>query len=416
MPWKITPYDEVKDGNGFLEFYGGPFTGTSRVYVHNYESIKGFRCHSTKAERLAGIQQPHLREHLRYKSTPVFGKSIVNYDVNGDPIYGTKAIVLESEFANRRFMDGGSLAEWLSDFESARTEKLRAIENAMVYRSRGVEADMLVTIGEAVQTRKLLASAGQGLADVLKRVKAPDNASIIDKVMIRMRRRGYDTHWNDKIQKMFFRECQKEIASAWLIYRYAIMPLCYSIRDFTGAWIKQQSESLMEGRPIGADGNIEGWSRTAYVDASHLKDVFGSERAVITFDASFRCHWSAWLQADQLERFGVDSLNQYVRAAWELTPHSFWIDWCCDIMGLIDSLVPPDFPIRNCGLTQVMERKVTISYASGSHTWELKQKERTLRIPDPTWAPQSPIAAIWGESGNKKRIADTLSLIRQFRH
>lgn len=416
MPWKMTPYDTVRDSNGLLEFYAGPLTGTSHVPVHNYEHVKGFRCESTAAERRNGTQQPHLREHLRYKSSPCFATVIVSYDSNGDPIYGTKAIDLESSFANRPFEGGGSIATMLSDFESQCAQVRRDVENKMTSFSRGVEADMLVTVGEAVQTRKLIADALSTLAGVVKRVKAPDNDSIIRKVMDRMRRNGYSTHWNDRIQKMFLRECQKEIASAWLVYRYAVMPACYTIRDLTGAWIKQQSEALMKGKPIGAGASIDDYTKTYLIRNPSLVETFGSGSATLVFKASFRYVGSAWLCADQFERFGVDSLNQYIRAAWELTPHSFWIDWCCDIAGLIDQLVPPDFPIRNCGFTEVQSREIEITFRDGNHHWSLKQKSRVIKPPSPTWAPQQPIQALWGETYKRYRVIDTVALIRQFRH
>lgn len=162
------------------------------------------------------------------------------------------------------------------------------------------------------------------------------------------------------------READRAFRSAgnlWMEYRYALMPLIYTIQDgvrwFESRGVKFQSFKASEEvpvftnpvRPLTGTYFEEEWSGTIKV-TSHLK-----------------CKYDEGLKSFEWATLG---LNPFA-TAWELIPYSFVADWIINIGDYIRACTSMDFSASSLGCTTVrtsLRKKVyLVDKGTDSYTW-----------------------------------------------
>lgn len=114
-----------------------------------------------------------------------------------------------------------------------------------------------------------------------------------------------------------------EISNLWMAYRYAVMPLAYSvddILDYHSSTFTPYS-TVRKGSSLSHDLELpDGWKASSSIetiDRCYVKTRFGLELAL--HDLKFNP----------------------LATAWELVPLSFVVDWVFNVGDLLSALVPP---------------------------------------------------------------------------
>lgn len=142
----------------------------------------------------------------------------------------------------------------------------------------------------------------------------------------------------------FAEKIARKIASAWLAYRYAIMPLMYSIEDIkaTLKGYKRVFAKFRAKETSDHDDTHEGFDQITYAQIEHfcwIKRAYSPEDLV-----------------DQL--LGVLKIN-FFSTAWELVTLSFVVDWFVNIGDVITA-----FSGNKCFLSQTATASRKISGSS----------------------------------------------------
>jgi hypothetical protein len=123
------------------------------------------------------------------------------------------------------------------------------------------------------------------------------------------------------------RDKAKRAAELWLGYRYAVMPIVYSIQDAVEV-LNQESSKYQTSR---AAMKVYG----SFADTP-------SQPGILYDTGHAEIRWSATSKArfltSELRKTAALGLNP-IRTAWELVPYSFVVDWAVNIADLIESLL-----------------------------------------------------------------------------
>lgn len=223
---------------------------------------------------------------------------------------------------------------------------------------------------------------------------------------------------------------QKDVSSAWLEYRYAIMPIVYSIKDAL--------KVLSEGRIIRSYGHFRRTNQarsrevvaTAWWPDNTIRYQLSRETTV-----RIQIHSAALAQAEVYALSTNITINPLL-TAWELLRLSFVVDWFIDIGDTLASFdMPWDANIRDlsetitttttteykldvaasgyftvytgCGDTQSLTEEFTLL---GETLGTQKEKVRTRRsVSEASIVPRIDVNLSW------KRLLDSLALIRVMR-
>lgn len=199
----------------------------------------------------------------------------------------------------------------------------KEVVNAAVGEADGLVFDLLTNLAELPETLKWLADLIKQAADA---TKAAHKKEIEVKKLLTKKGRTA-------------RQIAQAVASVWMQYRYAIMPISYSIEDVCKA--------------------LESWKRTygkvseKYVETHTESDIrarFGFsdaddfELSVIEASTTHRCA----IKRGYDPRGMVDALLQVLKlnpvtTAWELVPLSFVVDWFVNIGQVLTISTAPSF-------------------------------------------------------------------------
>lgn len=199
----------------------------------------------------------------------------------------------------------------------------KEVVNASVSKADGLVFDLLTNLAELPETLKWLANLIKQAADATK--AAHKKEIEVKKLLTRKGRTA--------------RQIAQAVASVWMQYRYAIMPISYSIEDVLKA--------------------LESWKRTygkvseKYVETYTASDIrlrFGFsdadnfELSVSEASTTHRCAIKRGFDP----RGMVDALLQVLKlnpvtTAWELVPLSFVVDWFVNIGEVLTISTAPSF-------------------------------------------------------------------------
>ena len=198
----------------------------------------------------------------------------------------------------------------------------KEVVNAAVGEADALVFDLLTTLAELPETLKWLADLLRQAAEATKAARKKEVE--VKKLLLKKGRTA--------------KQIAQAVASVWMQYRYAIMPLSYSIEDVLKA--------------------LESWKRTygkvseKYVETYTQDDIrnrFGFSTNNLTLSVSeaqtvHRCS----IKRGYDPRGLVDALLQVLKlnpvtTAWELIPLSFVVDWFINIGEVLSIATAPTF-------------------------------------------------------------------------
>lgn len=186
--------------------------------------------------------------------------------------------------------------------------------------------DILTEYAERIETFKTILTLLRGIikpTEALKKVLQ----EIKDETLMQNRRRSRQDGWNVKdLAPDFSDVLAKKSANAWLQYRYAVMPIYYSIKDIL---------ELLEAKNAVFQTTREGEAVTRRT--TEVVDC-GEAQALITFEGKYRINGVGKSSYDnsQARLASLISVNPFV-TAWELTRLSFVIDWAINVGDFINA-------------------------------------------------------------------------------
>lgn len=223
-------------------------------------------------------------------------------------------------------MKGQSYSDLLSQVEDAKSStQQQAFAAAMS------AYDLLTEIGEAKETFSYLFSKVKGSADLLNKFR--DEHPVAYEKGRRRNAKSLLRSGDARLRKM---------GGRWMEYRYAIMPLVYSMKDIT---------SLLDSR--GAMYHTERAkelikpSGSTYIKTDNYLSV--ACRGTI----EVRSMTKAAYELGSLQRlFATIGMNPF-RTAWELIPLSFVVDWFLNVGDALSAATSLDYSSQRMGCTVV---------------------------------------------------------------
>lgn len=187
--------------------------------------------------------------------------------------------------------------------------------------------DILTEYAERIETFKTILTLLQAIVkptEALKKVLQEIKDETLVQARQRARRNG--EYVGGSIAVDFSDVLAKKSANAWLQYRYAVMPIYYSIKDIL---------ELMEEKNAVFQTTREGEAVTRRI--TEVVDC-GAAQALVTFEGKYRINGVGKSSYDntQARLASLISVNPFV-TAWELTRLSFVIDWAINIGDFINA-------------------------------------------------------------------------------
>lgn len=194
--------------------------------------------------------------------------------------------------------------------------------------------DLLTEIGEAGETLRYLMGKVHGVTGLMNKLRSHDPDAY--------------NQGRRSTAKTLLRSSDKslrKLGARWMEYRYALMPLFYSVKDIQGLLDSHGAKYHTERSKDIITCND---SPFAFGDEYLLNSVSGSIEVRSLTKASY--------DLGSLQRLAsVVGLNPF-RTAWELVPLSFVVDWGLNVGDAITSLTGLDYSSQRNGCTTVRSK------------------------------------------------------------
>jgi len=143
----------------------------------------------------------------------------------------------------------------------------------------------------------------------------------------------------------------RSIGNAWLMYRYGLMPLIYSLKDISKVYSRSTCITDRAFRTISPESSDPSLPASGgYTLRTESGTI--SVRAVVTCKYSSRAMSLA-------QKIGINPFS----TAWELIPFSFVADWFINIGDYITVATTPDFS-SSSGACTVVKKEITVEYTA----------------------------------------------------
>lgn len=157
----------------------------------------------------------------------------------------------------------------------------------------------------------------------------------------------------------------RRLGGRWMEYRYAIMPLIYSMSDYHELLL-HRSEVYKTDRKT---------ERVTLTDDSVPSSLTGSRGLYDTFagDALIRTTVKTAYNRGALQRVFSNTFFNPFKTAWELIPLSFVIDWFVNVNDVITSATSVDFSSQKRCVTSVKQSWTKATrYRDYTYDWTTK--------------------------------------------
>lgn len=179
----------------------------------------------------------------------------------------------------------------------------------------------------------------------------------------------------------------RKIGKAWLVYRYLVMPLIYSMKDIQQVLQRWQTTIDKASRQI--EPTILSYNPPSLY-------ILASQTGSIRITSTVACKYSS----DNMARAARVSINPFI-TAWELIPYSFVVDWFVNVGDWVTNTFSADFANSAAACTAVQVTKTTTYTA----VWTRNSTVYPTEVDAST-----PVPACW-PSGVPARTGYTMSTV-----
>ena len=209
--------------------------------------------------------------------------------------------------------------------------------------------DLLTELAEGKETLSYMLSKVGGAADALRSFAQTDEQTY-------RRARGMNAKTLLKSSDKAFRR----LGSRWMEYRYAIMPLIFSIKDLNDLLGKSDSV-YKSGR--GKTDITRSVDKSAFTFPSEGMFTYKAG----TMDARVSSLFKAAYDRGALQRVLSQTTFNPFKTGWELVPYSFVVDWFLNVGDAITAATALDLSSQSAGCTAI-KRKIVYEISHFDNT------------------------------------------------
>lgn len=247
-----------------------------------------------------------------------------------------------------------------SVFEQQISEAISTTQQA-AYASALSTFDLLTTLAEGRETLSFMQSVVGGAAEALRKFAHADETTY---------RRARGLRAKDLLRSSD--KALRRLGSRWMEYRYAIMPLVYTIKDMNDL-IGNRDAVYKTGR-----------DRAVISDTLDSSDIIKTPETVLTYgwgtmEARVTSTYKVRYDGGALQRvLSQVGFNPFL-TAWELIPYSFVIDWFLNVGDAIASATVSNFSTESAGVTAV-KRKVVYNVNHADFTRDVSSRAASVTL------------------------------------
>lgn len=251
--------------------------------------------------------------------------------LEGHTIYNRNSTVVE--YVNN--IDSSAWSSANSNFSGAVADAIITTQQA-AFASATSTLDLLTNIAELGETLRFLQdTVGEGASRLHELFTTDENTY----------RRGRKLNAKQMLAQKSDILLQN-LGKRWLSYRYAIMPIVYTIKDIN---------SLMEERDqIYKSGRSKKTLNMEVIPTDYDLPTYGEKVVLVGQTSTFvRSLYKVRYDSGALQRLFSQMDFNLFQTAWELIPLSFVVDWFVSVNDAIIAATRIDSSTQSCGVTSV---------------------------------------------------------------